>query len=43
MINELKPIKQILKQLDEVSRKQLKKAIKTADKSFKRKERKKWG
>lgn len=42
MINELKPIKQILKQLDKVSRKQLKKAIKTADKSFKKEENNKW-
>lgn len=43
MINELEQIKEILKQLDKVSRKQLKKAIKATDKSFKRKERKKWG
>ena len=36
MISKLKPIKNILKQLDKVSRKQLKKVIKTADKGFKR-------
>ena len=35
MIKNLKPIKNILKQLDKVSRKQLKKAIKAADKGFK--------
>lgn len=41
MINELKPIKEILKQLDKVSRKQLKKAIKATDKQFKKERKKK--
>ena len=36
MIGKLKPIKEILKQLDKVNRKQLKKAIKAADKQFKK-------
>ena len=36
MINELKPIKDILKQLDKVTKKQLKKVIKAADKGFKK-------
>lgn len=36
MIGKLKPIKEILKQLDKVNRKQLKKAIKAADKQLKK-------